>query len=66
MHLLMDGTGLTLCGSGKWPLEKHGTRTRQSWRKLHVGVDADSGQIVAATLRTSDVDDAFQASTLLD
>ena len=30
MHLLVDSTGLTLCGSGEWLLEKHGTRTRRS------------------------------------
>ena len=34
VHLLVDSTGLKLCGSGEWLLEKHGTRTRRSWRKL--------------------------------
>ena len=66
MHLLVDSTGLKLCGSGEWLLEKHGTKTRRSWRKLHIGVDADTGRIVAATLSTSNVDDASQVSTLLD
>ncbi len=66
VHLLVDSTGLKLCGAGEWLLEKHGTRTRRSWRKLHVGVDADTGRIVAATLTTSDVDDASQVSALLD
>src|SRR5215207_2347486 len=47
VHLLVDSTGLKLCGPGEWLLEKHGTRTRRSWRKLHLGVDADTGQIVA-------------------
>ena len=66
VHLLVDSTGLKLCGSGEWLLEKHGTRTRRSWRKLHIGVDADTGRILAAVLTTSDVDDATQVSTLLD
>ena len=66
VHLLVDGTGLKLCGSGEWLLEKHGTRTRRSWRKLHIGVDSDTGRIVAATLITSGVDDASQVSVLLD
>src|ERR687897_1017669 len=47
-HLLVDSTGLKLCGPGEWLIEKHGTRTRRSWRKLHIGVDADSGQILAS------------------
>ncbi len=66
VHLLVDSTGLKLCGSGEWLLEKHGTRTRRSWRKLHIGMDADTGRIVAATLTTSNVDDALQVSALLD
>ena len=66
MHLLVDSTGLKLCGAGEWLLEKHGTRTRRSWRKLHIGTDADTGRIVAATLTTSEIDDASQVGTLLD
>jgi hypothetical protein len=66
VHLLVDSTGLKLCGAGEWLLEKHGTKTRRSWRKLHIGLDADSGQIVAAALTTNDVDDASQISPLLD
>src|SRR4051794_7589698 len=41
VHLLVDSTGLRLCGPGEWLVEKHGTRTRRSWRKLHLGVDAE-------------------------
>jgi hypothetical protein len=66
VHLLVDSTGLKLCGAGEWLLEKHGTKTRRSWRKLHIGLDADSGQIVATVLTTNDVDDASQISPLLD
>ena len=66
VHLLVDSTGLELCGSGEWLAEKHGTRTRRAWCKLHVGVDADTGQILAATLTTGDVVDASQVSPLLD
>ncbi len=66
VHLLVDSTGLKLCGSGEWLLEKHGTKTRRSWRKLHIGVDADTGQIAAAALTGCDVDDASQVGALLD
>jgi Transposase DDE domain len=66
VHLLVDSTGLKLCGAGDWLVEKHGTKTRRSWRKLHIGMDADSGKIVAATLTTNDVDDASQIGPLLD
>jgi hypothetical protein len=66
LHLLVDSTGLKLCGSGEWLLEKHGTKTRRSWRKMHIGMDADTGRIVAAALTTNDVDDGSQVGPLLD
>ena len=66
MHLLVDSTGLKLCGAGEWLLEKHGTRTRRAWRTLHIGTDADIGEIVAATLTGSDACDASQVGHLLD
>ena len=66
LHLLVDSTGLKLCGAGEWLVEKHGTRTRRSWRKLHLGVDADTGQIVAAALTSKELDDAVQVGPLLD
>ena len=66
LHLLVDSTGLKLCGAGEWLVEKHGTRTRRAWRKLHLGVDAGTGQIVAAALTGKEVDDAAQIGPLLD
>ena len=65
VHLLVDSTGLQLCGAGEWLVEKHGTRRRRSWRKLHIGVDADTGQILAAELTNCDVDDGSQVEPLL-
>ena len=52
MHLLVDSTGLKLCGAGEWLIEKHGTKRRRSWRKLHLGIDAETGRIVASVLTT--------------
>src|SRR3954451_728472 len=66
VHLLVDSTGLKLCGPGEWLVEKHGTKTRRSWRKLHLSRDADTGQIVAATLTPHDGDDGAQVGPLLD
>ena len=32
-HLLVDSTGLKLCGAGEWLVEKHGTRG-ELWRRI--------------------------------
>jgi hypothetical protein len=63
---LQGSTGLKLCGPGEWLVEKHGTRTRRRWRKLHLATDADTGRIVAAALTDHDVDDGSQLGLLLD
>jgi Transposase DDE domain len=39
---------------------------RRSWRKLHIGVDTDTGRILASELTTNDVDDGSQVGPLLD
>jgi hypothetical protein len=65
VHLLVDSTGLRLCGPGEWLIEKHGTRRRRSWRKLHIGVDAETGEILASDLTSCDVDDGSQVEPLL-
>jgi hypothetical protein len=66
VHLLVDSTGLKLCGPGDWLVEKHGTRRRGSWRKLHLATDADTGRIVAPALTDKDTDDGAQTGPLLD
>src|SRR3712207_6231462 len=66
VHLLVDSTGLRLCGAGEWLMEKHGTKRRRSWRMLHLATEADSGQIVASVLTDKDVDDGSQVGPLLD
>ena len=66
VHLLVDSTGLKLCGPGEWRIEKHGSRTRRSWKKLHLATDADTGRIVASVLTGHDGDDGSQLGPLLD
>lgn len=64
-HILIDSTGLKVFGAGQWREEKHGTRARRDWRKLHLAVDADNFSIVAHTLTNSQTDDPSQVAPLL-
>ena len=66
VHLLVDSTGLKLCGPGEWLAEKHGTKRRRAWRVLHLATDADTGRIVASVLTDRDADDGSQVGPLLD
>jgi hypothetical protein len=64
LHLVIDSTGLKLFGQGEWDAEKHG-RAPRSWRKLHLAIDADTGEIVASVLTDNAADDAGQVPALL-
>jgi transposase len=65
LHVLIDSTGLEVFGAGQWLVAKHGAKSRRTWRKLHLAVDADSGMIVAQVLTDQDTDDASQVGPLL-
>ena len=43
-------TGLKIYGEGEWLDQKRGIRSRRRWRKLHLGVDAGTHEIVAVEL----------------
>jgi len=67
VHLVVDSTGLKVFGEGEWLEKRHKTkRKRRSWRKLHLGLDLVSGQIVCSALTTDDIGDPTVLPTLLD
>ena len=47
MHLVVDSTGLKVYGEGEWKVRQHGWTKRRTWRKLHVGVNEATGEVVA-------------------
>lgn len=65
LHVLIDSTGLKVYGTGQWLEDKHGARSRRSWRKLHLAVNANAGDIVAETLTDQNADDPSQVAPLL-
>src|SRR5918993_1606643 len=65
MHLVIDSTGPKLFGQGEWDAERHG-RARRSWRRIHIAVDAETGEIVACVLTDDAADDAGQVPALLE
>lgn len=64
VHLLLDSTGLEIFDRGEWCAAKHG-RLRRRWLKLHLSVDASTGQIAPHVLTDGDGDDAAQAPGLV-
>ncbi|KAF7771275.1 hypothetical protein PCIT_a4350 [Pseudoalteromonas citrea] len=50
IDIVIDSTGLKVCGNGEWHTRKHRATKRRTWRKLHLAVDATSHDIVGAEL----------------
>jgi hypothetical protein len=62
--LIVDSTGLKVCGQGEWHSHKHGEKKGKRWKKLHIGVDT-RGWIVASTVTDSQAQDPSQVPALL-
>ena len=64
--LIVDGTGLKVHSDESWHDHKHGPRkSRKTWRKLHIALDPDSGQILASDLTTEHVGDTTALVNLI-
>ncbi len=57
VNLVIDSSGPSIFGEGRWATVKHGGKGIQAWRELHLGGDA-IGTIVAQALTNANVDDA--------
>lgn len=68
IHLVVDCTGLKIFGEGEWLESKHKTKARQRkvWRKLLLGLDLETGDIVCTDLTKYDVGDPTALSVILD
>jgi hypothetical protein len=64
VDLIVDSTGLKVCGQGEWHTQKHGEKKCERWKKLPIGVDAQ-GRIVASTVTESHEQDPSQVPALL-
>ena len=66
LHLLIDSTGIKAEGEGEWFTKKHGPSKPRQWRKVHLGIDADTLEIRAIEVTGSRVGDAPMLPELLD
>lgn len=53
-------------GEGEWKVRQHGVDKRRTWRKLHVGVNETTGEILAAVASTHSVSDDEAFGDVLD
>lgn len=65
-HILIDSTGLKVYGESEWKQRTHGKSKRRTWRKLHLSVDRETGQITGCQLTGNSADDGSQVASLLE
>ena len=63
LSVIVDSTGLKVCGQGEWHAQKHGEKKCRRWKKLHLGVD-DQGQIMASCVTDGHERDPVQVLEL--
>ena len=66
LHLLIDSTGIKAEGEGEWFAKKRGPSKPRQWRKVHLGIDADTLEIRAIEITGSRVGDAPMLPGLSD
>ncbi|MFK0167082.1 IS5 family transposase [Rhizobium sp. NPDC090279] len=66
VHVLIDSTGLEVCGAASGWRRSTVPKSRRGWRKLHLALDADSSEIVAHAMTDQNAGDASQVELLLD
>lgn len=66
LHVVVDSTGVKVFGEGEWKVRQHGYTRRRTWRKLHIGVDEATGEVVAAVLATNNFTDGQLLPDLLE
>ena len=66
LHLVVDATGFKVYGEGEWKVRQYGYAKRRTWRKLHIGLDEATGEIMAATVSTNACRDDSLLGKLLE
>lgn len=57
-HIIFDSTGLKVYGEGEWKVKVHGKSKRRTWRKFHVGIDAETQNVLCCELTENNKGDA--------
>ena len=66
LNVVFDSTGMKVFGEGEWKVRKHGYSKRRTWRKIHVGMCVDSGQVVVSAMTSNNVSDDCAMLHMLD
>jgi hypothetical protein len=66
LNIIFDSTGIKVFGEGEWKVRKHGYSKRRTWKKVHVGMCADSGQVIVNAVTSNEISDDTAMIYMMD
>ena len=66
LTVIFDSTGLKVFGEGEWKVRKHGYSKRRTWINLHIGIEANTQEIVVAAVSDPSVADSQAMPGMMD
>lgn len=64
LHIVIDSTGAKVHGEGEWKVRQHGWSKHRKWKKLHIGVDELTQDILISEVTNNDKTDGEMAESL--
>lgn len=65
LHIVVDSTGAKVYGEGEWKVRKHGWSRHRTWKKLHLGIDEKTGDVLLGEVTGNEVADCEVLAPLL-
>lgn len=66
IHIVIDSSGAKVYGEGEWKVRQHGWSKHRTWKKLHLGIDEETGDILMGEVTGNDTADCEMFEPLLD
>lgn len=66
LHIVVDSTGAKVYGEGEWKVRQHGWSKHRTWKKLHIGIDELTQDILLGEITGNDTADCEMLEPLLE
>lgn len=66
LHIVVDSTGIKIFGEGEWKVRQHGWSKHRRWKKLHIGVDETTKDILVGEVSGNETADSEAFPILLN
>lgn len=64
--IVFDASGLKVYGEGEWKVRTHGKSKRRTWRKIHIGMNPSTGEVLLCEMTKNTAYDPAVTCDLLD